>query len=189
MKNVIITIEGIITMCEYCSWSKDDQHEEMYYSLYGDDGSYRLFDDYCNMFNGWLGLQAIYVQIDFYKDKKNYVDEILGHCYTVNDYFHKLFAPDSDHPLPIDLHIARTIDDEKLRYIIELEDDEEFDIKKVQLVYSYNEIAPLKDFILAEKIMYDGREISVENFHDEYSHFEIADVGIYEEYEVEEFIS
>ena len=76
-----------------------------------------------------------------------------------------------------------------MRYIIELEDDEEFDIKKVQLVYSYNEIAPLKDFILAEKIMYDGREISVENFHDEYSHFEIADVGIYEEYEVEEFIS
>lgn len=205
MKNVFIEIEGIITICEYCSWSYYETYGEMYYDLHGDDGGDYLFDDKCGNVNGWRAIKAICVHnpdntnfiaeigkvytVDdyFHKDNNNYIDEI-GEFHNVGDYFHKLFAPDSDHPLPIDLHVARTNDYEKLKYVLELEDDEEFDIKKVQLVYSYNEIAPLKDFILAEKIMYDGRDISVENFHDEYSHFEIADVGIYEEYEVEEFI-
>jgi len=73
-------------------------------------------------------------------------------------------------------------------YCLEIEDDEEFDIKKVQLVYSHNEIAPLKDFVLAEKIMYDGNEVEVDDTNNGYSHFEIASVGVYEQYEVEEFI-
>ena len=198
-------IEGIINMCEYCSWSKYEQYNDMYYSLYGDDAASYLFDDKYDMVNGWKGIKAIYVHnpdntnfiaeigkvytVDdyFHKDNKNYIDEI-GKVYTVNDYFHKLFAPDSDHPLPIDLHVAQTNDLEKLMYSIVLEDDEEFDAKKIQLVYSHNEIAPLKDFILAEKIMYNGEEIDVENSHDEYSHFEIADVVIYEQYDVEGFL-
>ena len=73
-------------------------------------------------------------------------------------------------------------------YCLEIEDDEEFDIKKVQLVYSYNEIESLKDFILAEKIMYDGKEIDVEDYHGDYSHFELASVGLYQQYDVKDFL-
>ncbi len=44
-------------------------------------------------------------------------------------------------------------------YIIELDDAVAFDIRQVQLVVSDREIACLPHFILAEKIIYDGREI------------------------------
>ena len=184
MKNVFITIEGIITMCEYCSWSKYEKYD-LY--LHDEDAADIVFDDECDMVNGWEGIKGVYVQIDSDKDNRNLVNEICD-FHTVSDYFHKLFAPNSDHPLPIYLHVAQTNNLEKLMYVLELEDDEEFDIKKVQLVYSYNEIAPLKDFVLAEKIMYDGRDVDVENYHNQYSHFEIASVGLYKQYEVEEFI-
>ena len=200
MKNVFIKVEGIITICEYCSWSKYNSYKKDIYDDIDD-----IFDDDCYNVNGWQGIKGIYVHnpdntnfigeigkvytlSDYFpKDNKNYINEI-GKVYTINDYFHKLFAPDSDHPLPIDLHVAHTNDFEKLIYVIEIEDDEEFDIKKVQLVYSHNEIAPLKDFVLAEKIMYDGNEVEVDDSHNEYSHFEIASVGVYEQYEIEEFM-
>ena len=184
MKNIFITIEGIITICEYCSWSKYKKYD---LGLYDEDAAQIVFDDECNMVNGWSGLKGVYVQIDFDKNNRNLINEI-GKPYTVRNYFHKLFSSNGNHPLPIDLRVGRTIDWEKLMYCLEIEDDEEFDIKKIQLIYSYNEIEPLKDFVLAEKIMYDGKEIDVNNFHNEYSHFELADVGLYDEYEVEDFL-
>lgn len=188
MKNVFITIEGFITICEYCSWSKYKQYNDLYSCLYGDDGADYLFDDKCDTVNGWAGLTAIYVQVDFNKDDRNLLNEIGG-FHTIDNYFHNLFAPNGDHPLPIDLHVVQTIDIQKLMYVIEIEDDVEFDIKKVQLVASYNELSPLKDFIIAEKIMYDGKEIDVENYHDEYSHYEIGSGNYYEQYEVEGFLN
>ena len=184
MKNIIITIEGIITMCEYCSWSKYEKYD---LHLHDENATDIVFDDECDTVNGWKGLKGIYVQIESNNDSKNYLDEI-GEFYIVGNYFHKLFSSDSDHPLPIDLHVAQTNSFERLKYVLELEDNDDFDIKKVQLVYSYNEIAPLKDFVLADKILYDGKSIDVENIHNEYSHFEIANVGIYEQYEVLEFV-
>jgi hypothetical protein len=182
MKNVFITIEGIITICEYCSWSKYNSYKKDIYEDIDD-----IFDDDCYNVNGWLGIKGIYIQIDFDKSDENRINDIGGY-HTVNNYFHTLFAPDSDHPLPIDLHVAQAVGTDRLLYCLEIEDDEEFDIKKVQLVYSHNEIAPLKDFVLAEKIMYDGNEVEVDDSHNDYSHFEIASVGVYEQYEIEEFM-
>ena len=135
--------------------------------LYDENAADIVFDDECDMVNGWSGLKGVYVQIDFDKDNRNLLNEI-GEHYTIRNYFHKLFSSNGDHPLPIDLRVGQTIDCEKLMYCLEIEDEEEFDIKKVQLIYSYNEIEPLKDFVLAEKIMYDGKEIEVEDYHGEY---------------------
>ena len=187
MKLITITIEGIIKMCEYCSLSIFEQYDDMYYSLYENEGGDYLFDDKCDMVNGWSGIKAIFVHENNIKDDRNLIDEIGG-VHTIDNYFHTLFASNGDHPLPVDLHVAETIDNQKLKYIIEIDDDDVFDIKKVQLVYSHNEIAPLKDFILAEKILYEGKEIDVENSHDEYSHYVIGSGNFYEQYEVEDFL-
>jgi hypothetical protein len=50
---------------------------------------------------------------------------------------------------------------------VQLEDDEDFDIKKVQLVKSEREIECCPYFILAHHILYDGKEVIV-NEEDEY---------------------
>jgi len=49
MKNIIITIEGIITMFEYCPWSKYEK-----YGLHLDDKNAAdiVFDDGCDSVNG-----------------------------------------------------------------------------------------------------------------------------------------
>ena len=73
MKNIIITIEGIITMCEYCSWSKYEKYD---LHLHDENATDIVFDDECDTVNGWKGLKGIYVQIESNNDSKNYLDEI-----------------------------------------------------------------------------------------------------------------
>ena len=48
------------------------------------------------------------------------------------------------------------------RYTIELEDDEEFDITKLQLVKSDYEHELFPYFIIADYIIYDGKEIGAD---------------------------
>ncbi len=69
---------------------------------------------------------------DMMKKKGKYV--------KTNEHFHHLFSEEGDHPLPVVCHVR----DYRMcgaEYTIELEDDEEFDIKKVQLVKSEYELA------------------------------------------------
>lgn len=117
-------------------------------------------------------------------DEENNVIKQKGKYVKVRDYFHNLFAADSDHPLPVDLHMRTFAGYNDLTYTIELEDDEEFDIKKVQLVKSDYEIEQLPYYILAEKILYDGKEVYAD---DSYGDYCIA--GRYcSEYVVKEFM-
>ena len=141
MKNVKITIEGTLLMGEYCSQSLIDEEEgfdQNYYSV-----------------NGWNNLDALYVD----DDESNNLIKKKGKYIKVYDYFHELFADDGEHPLPVELHLRTSYGNDRLDYMIELEDDEEFDIKKLQLIKSDYEIECCPYFIVTEKIVYNGKEV------------------------------
>lgn len=155
MKQVTITINGTIEICEYCSRS-----------LYGDyDDEEEAFWDNYYITNGWYEIDALYVN--------NNRDENLlnrkGKYVETSEYFHELFKEDGEHPLPVDMHFRETHDDNELDYVIELDDDEEFDIEKVQLIKSDGEIKYIPNFILAQKILYNGKEVEADERYADYS--------------------
>lgn len=170
MKTVEVKVVGTLLMCEYCSQSKYDGY---------DDEMEAFYSEYY-MTNGWESVKGIYID----DDEENVIKK-KGKYAKVRDYFHNLFKEEGDHPLPVDLHTRTyTYEDVEFIYEIELEDDEEFDIKKVQLIKSEYEIDPLPYFILAKKILYDGKEV----FADEsYSDYGIEGKGC-SEYTIEEFM-
>lgn len=169
MKTVEVKVVGTLLMCEYCSQSKYD----------GYDGYEDFYSEYY-MTNGWESVKAIYID-----DNEENVIKKKGKYVKVRDYFHNLFSEEGDHPLPVDLH-TRTYDYEDVEFIyeIELEDDEEFDIKKVQLVKSDYEIEPLPYYILAEKILYDGKEVFADESYGDYG----IEGKCCNEYTIEEFL-
>lgn len=164
MKQVKITIEGTIQICEYASTEK-----EFYDTFY--------------MTLGWYTVDALYVNDD---ENENLIKK-KGKYVKVGDYFHDLFSEEGDHPLPVEVHLRETHGSDRFSYIINLEDDEDFDIKKVQLVKSNNEIECCPYFILARHILYDGKEIVV-NEEDEYLCTGI-DGRYYSEYVIDYFIN
>ena len=164
MKQVKITIEGTIQICEYASTEK-----EFYDTFY--------------MTLGWYTVDALYVNDD---ENENLIKK-KGKYVKVGDYFHDLFSEEGDHPLPVEVHLRETHGSDRFSYIINLEDNEDFDIKKVQLVKSNNEIECCPYFILARHILYDGKEIVV-NEEDEYLCTGI-DGRYYSEYVIDYFIN
>lgn len=162
MKQVKITIEGTIQICEYAS-TRDEFYDTFFSTL------------------GWHTVNAIYLDdnenVNLIKKKGKYV--------KVKDYFHDLFSEEGSHPLPVEVHLRETHGSDRFSYIVELQDDEEFDIKKVQLIKSDYEIYCCPYFILAHHILYDGREILV-NEEDEYLTTGI-DGRYYSEYVIEYF--
>lgn len=140
-----ITLSGTLVMIDYCSHSlmleSDDQFFDNYYQTAGfydwEDGGLFVNDDTDN---------------DLMKQKGKYV--------KTKEHFHHLFREDGYHPLPVTLHtrLYRYTDAD---YIIEHED--EFDIKKVQLVKSDYEIQEFPYLIIADYILYDGKRVDVES--------------------------
>lgn len=149
MKQVKITIEGTMLMCEYASFAGVLMNEE-----YDFDSTYYST-------NGWEKLEALYVN----DDRSENLIKKKGKYIKAYDYFHDLFSEEGDHPLPVEVHLSDSPDGGGeiigLDYIIELEDDEEFDIKKVQLIKSDYEIECCPYFILAEKIKYNGKDVGL----------------------------
>ena len=173
MKEVKITIKGDLVIVDYCSQSVIDANIE--------SGEY---DEECDAFAGnyyvtgaWDKVEALYVDGN---EDENLVKK-KGKYVKTKEYFHDLFKEDGDHPLPVQVHYRYYYNDE-LDYIIKLEDDEEFDIKKVQLVKSDYEIELFPYFILCEKILYDGKD--VENF--DWSEY-CPEEKMYNEAEIEDF--
>ena len=144
MKKVTITIEGTIQICEYAS-TKFNFYDEFYMTL------------------GWFTVDALYVDGD---EEENLIKK-KGKYVKVGDYFHGLFSEKGCHPLPVEVHLRETHGSDRFSYTVELADDEEFDIKKVQLVKSDREIECCPYFILAEHILYNGKVVAV-NEIDEY---------------------
>lgn len=145
MKQVKITIVGIPIYVEYFS-KKYDDFRSNFYSIYG-----------------WKKIEALYVDDD-YENLRN----SKGKNVRLPDFFNKLFDKEGEHPLPVGMRSEIFEEGIEVSYIIELANDEEFDIKKVQLLYTSGELdnkrpivfpAYMANFILADYILYDGRKV------------------------------
>lgn len=134
MKKVKITIKGDLLVLDYCNVELDF-----------------LDNYYCTC--AWNSIEAMHVN----DDEENVVKK-KGKYVKTKEYFHDLFSEDGDHPLPVECH-TKVYQNVYADYEIELEDNEEFDIKKVQLVKSDYECDAFPYFIIACHILYDGKEV------------------------------
>ena len=134
MKKVKIRIKGDLLVLDYCNVELDF-----------------LDNYYCTC--AWNSIEEMYVN----DDEENVVKK-KGKYVKTKEYFHDLFSEDGDHPLPVECH-TKIYENVYADYEIRLEDDEEFDIKKVQLVKSDYECDAFPYFIIACHILYDGKEV------------------------------
>ncbi len=139
MKQIKIKIVGDLQIWDYCT--KNLPEDEDFHGNYYVTGA-------------WETLTAMYID----DNEEDNVIKKKGKYVKTREYFHDLFSEDGDHPLPVEVH-TRTYHNQELEYIVELPDDEEFDIKKVQLIKSDYELSEAPYFILCSKILYDGKEV------------------------------
>lgn len=143
--NTKVTLKGRLVMIDYCSESlmleSEDDFLMNYYQTAGfldwEDGGLFVNDDREN---------------DLMKKKGKYV--------KTKEHFTNLFREDGPHPLPVVIH-CRSYRCAEAEYIIEHED--EFDIKKVQLVKSDYELSEFPYLIIADYILYDGKQVIPES--------------------------
>ena len=157
MKEVKIRIKGDLVIVDYCSQNVIEQNIE---NGEAEDEETAFSCSYYAT-GAWDKLEALYVDGN---EEDNLIKKKGKYIKTTN-HFHQLFKEDGEHPLPVNIHYS-DYTDVSLDYIIELEDDEEFDIKKVQLIKSEHELELFPYFIVCEKIMYDGREVDTYNLLD-----------------------
>ena len=163
MKQVKIRIAGDLLIWDYCT--KNLPEDEDFWGNYYVTGA-------------WETLTAMYID----DNEDDNVIKQKGKYVKTREYFHELFSEDGDHPLPVEVH-ARTYFRQELEYIVELPDDEEFDIKKVQLIKSDYELNGVPYFILCSKILYDGKEILCNDDWTEYC----PEEKMYDEFTIKEF--
>lgn len=145
MKTYRIEIECDLICMEYCSKRALDIHEDesfdsLSYSTYGMDQ-----------------IKGLYVN----GDRENNLVKQKGKYYLNNGFFHLLWNEQSDHPLPITAHV-RTFANSTVWYDVNLDDNEEFDIKKVQLVKSQYEADAIPFWIIADYILYDNHKVEAD---------------------------
>ena len=162
MKEVKIRIKGDLVIVDYCS--KKMMQELVDGEEYTDESDVFACNYYVT--GAWDKVEALYVDDN---EEENLVKK-KGKYVKTREFFHHLFSEDGDHPLPVKIHYKHYYEQE-LEYVIELEDDEEFDIKKVQLVKSDYEVEEFPYFILCEKILYDGKEIESNNEFNDWAEY------------------
>ena len=147
MKKVKITIKGDIIALDYCSTTLYDEDTDF-------NCCYYLICAWNKLDEMWINGNT---EENIIKKKGKYV--------KTKEYFHDLFRADGDHPLPVECH-TRFYYKQEISYMIELEDNEEFDIKKVQLVKSDYECEAFPYWIIADYILYDGNKIYTDETQD-----------------------
>ena len=151
---VTVVIKGPLLIFEYCSKSHIDEGKsfhDCYYATY-------------SWGNGW-DIDSIVVKgANGEKKKKTFNEKMLKLCPT----FRELFKEDGPHPLPVKAR-ARVEENATVIYEIKLKDGEEFDMNKLKLPVSIAEIAALKRGIIADYILYDGKEFIANSEIIEYS--------------------
>ena len=148
MKTVKITITGDLQVIDYCSTT-----------LYNEDNDF-LSNFY--MILHWEKLDKMTVD-----DAEENVIKQKGKYIKTKEYLHDKFKEDGEHPLPVECH-TRTYYNQEVSYYIELEDDEEFDIKKLQIVKSDYECPEYPFMIVGDYILYDGKQFPAEEDAYEY---------------------
>jgi hypothetical protein len=136
MKTVKITIHGDILAVDYCSQL------------------YEFAEDY-NLICAWEKITSLTVddgEENLVKNKGKYI--------VTRTYLHDMFSRiEPPHPFPLTVH-TRTYYNQRVEYIIQLQDGEEFDIKKLQLMKTVEfDTSDFGFFIFADFIMYDGNQI------------------------------
>lgn len=161
MKTVKIMIKGDIQVIDYCSLS-----------LINEEQSFN--DSYYMMFH-WEKLDSMTID-----DNEENVIKQKGKYAKTDHFLHDKFAEDGDHPLPVECHI-RTYYNQEISYYLELEDNEEFDIKKVQLLKSTYEYDAYPYFIVGDYILYDGKKVGIEQIAYDYD----PESKMYDEFVIE----
>lgn len=161
MKEVKITITGDILACDYCS------------QLYE-------FDEDYNLICSWSKITSLTVD----DGEENLVKQ-KGKYITTKTYLHDMFSNiDPPHPFPLTFH-TRTYYNQEIDYTIYLQDDEEFDIKKLQLMKTVEfDTQDFGYFIFADFIMYKGEEFETSNT-DVYC----PEEKMYDEFEIEGLVN
>ena len=133
-----IKIKGDLEVIDYASTS-----------LLEDEDFNAVFD----MTFRWDKLDSIYVN-----DSEENVIKQKGK-YVKTEHLHELFAENGPHPLPVECH-TRIYYNQEITY--EIEHEEEFDIKKLQLAKSTYECDAYPFFIVGDYILYDGKKFNIE---------------------------
>lgn len=161
MKTYKIEIQCDLICMEYCSKMELDIHED------------ETFNDLCDTTFGMDNLTALYVN----EDRENNLIKQKGKYHFNNGFFHVLWNEQAIHPLPVEVHM-RVLKGNYPTYTVELEDGEEFDIKKLQLIKSQYEAAAIPFWIIADYIYYDNHKVEADpslwdlgidgKYHDKY---------------------
>lgn len=156
----IIKITGDIQVIDYASESllKEEDFNSVYYMIFH-----------------WEKLDSLTVN-----DSEENLIKKKGKYEKTKEYLHKLFNEDGEHPLPVVCH-TRTYYNQEITYTIEHED--EFDIKKLQLVKSDYECQEYPYLIIGEYILYDGKKFKVEDAAYDYC----PEEKMYNEFTISEF--
>jgi hypothetical protein len=141
MKTIKITITGEPLVVDYCNTDLD--FSDNYYTQVG-----------------WTSVSGVFVN-----DNPENVIKKKGKYFITSELWHTLLSPDGDHPLPVELHM-RTFAKTSFNYSIEIPDDQDFDIKKLQLIKSNYELEVFPYFIDAHSIVYDGKEFTTKDDED-----------------------
>jgi len=149
MKTVNVVIKGTVTILYYCSKEILDADDDDFWGNYYRKDVYMTDNDRVVIYNVPDGADNV---MDYYDE------DIYFGTTTDDEYFHELFSEDCGHPLPVQIRLQH-IDNWETWFKIELNDDEEFDQDKVELVLDY-EIEDLDGVILADYILYDGKKIA-----------------------------
>ena len=161
MKTIDITIKGTLYCCDFCSEEEKDQEDFNY-------ESFMLIEP------DTIEVEGTVYQKDDFGEYPWTVKQSPFFEYTLQFY---------EWPLHMWLSIIK---DEVCVYQLTLEDNEEFDISKLQLIQSY-ELNVLEDAALYSCIYYDGRDVEMSAEEDDnHVYSPIRDLHAWE-YEIEGF--
>lgn len=148
--NVTVTIKGEMSVLRYYTTNEEYIENNADTELYREYGnmSYNYFETY-----GFKTVESITLN----DGEENLVKQ-KGKYIKTKEFFHSLFRSDGEQPLPVHCE-EQVLHDWEVGYTIELKDDEEFDIKKLQLIKSDYEIQEYPYWIVADYVIYDGKRI------------------------------
>ena len=148
--NVTVTIKGEMSVLRYYTTNEEYIENNADTELYREYGnmSYNYFETY-----GFKTVESITLN-----DREENLVKQKGKYIKTKEFFHNLFRSDGEQPLPVHCE-EQVLHDWEVGYTIELKDDEEFDIKKLQLIKSDYEIQEYPYWIVADYVIYYGKRI------------------------------
>lgn len=159
MKKIYVTISGEIFVHDYCSKSKD--FNSNYYTTLE-----------------WAGIDQVSIDGADDIDPDEDMRDDIGDDFNDNQFFHKMYSAEGGQEPPIEDRFCEK-GEMDLNYVINLEDNQEFDMKKLQIVRSEEELELWPSYITADYVLYDGKPVRCVDGDD-------LCIDIYDDYETVE---